>query len=138
MNRFAALTGRQYRLFDYFGADDAERVIVLMGSSALAAEECVEALRARGEKVGVVNVHLFRPFAAKFFVDTLPRTVKAIAVLDRTKEPGSAGEPLYMDVVTALAESGSFEKVSGTRSHSPRSTTQSAQRHTVCPKSVAR
>jgi pyruvate-ferredoxin/flavodoxin oxidoreductase len=110
MNRFAALTGRQYRLFDYFGAEDAERVIVLMGSSALAAEECVEALAARGEKVGIVNVHLFRPFAAKFFAGTLPPTVKAIAALDRTKEPGSAGEPLYMDVVTALAESDAFEK----------------------------
>ena len=113
MDRFAALTGRQYRLFDYYGDPDAERVIVLMGSSALAAEECVEALLARGEKVGVVNVHLFRPFSAQALVDALPRTVKAIAALDRTKEPGSAGEPLYMDVVTSLAErgSGSFEKM---------------------------
>jgi pyruvate-ferredoxin/flavodoxin oxidoreductase len=113
MNRFAALTGRQYRLFDYFGAPDAERVIVLIGSSALAAEECVEALGARGEKVGVVNVRLFRPFSAQAFVDALPRTVRAIAALDRTKEPGSTGEPLYMDVVTALAERGaiSFEKM---------------------------
>ena len=110
MNRFAALTGRQYRLFDYFGAPNAERVIVLIGSSALAAEECVEALRARGEKVGIVNVHLFHPFSARAFVDALPRSVKAIAALDRTKEPGSAGEPLYMDVVTALAEAGSFER----------------------------
>ncbi|HEX5226228.1 MAG TPA: pyruvate:ferredoxin (flavodoxin) oxidoreductase [Bryobacteraceae bacterium] len=110
MNRFAALTGRQYKLFDYFGAPDAERIIVLMGSSALAAEECVEALTARGEKVGVVNVHLFRPFSARAFVDALPRTVKAIAALDRTKEPGSAGEPLYMDVVAALAETVSFER----------------------------
>jgi pyruvate-ferredoxin/flavodoxin oxidoreductase len=104
MNRFAALTGRQYRLFDYFGAEDAERVIVLMGSSALAAQECVEALLARGEKVGVVNVHLFRPFAARSFVNALPRSAKTIAVLDRTKEPGSAGEPLYMDVISALVE----------------------------------
>ena len=113
MNRFAALTGRQYRLFDYFGAGDAERVIVLMGSSALAAEECVEALMARGEKVGIINVHLFRPFSVGAFVDALPRTVKSIAALDRTKEPGSAGEPLYMDVVSALAEEGSetFEKI---------------------------
>ncbi len=108
MDRFAALTGRQYHLFDYFGAPDAERVVVLMGSSALAAEECVEALVARGEKVGLVNVHLFRPFSPKLFVDTLPRTVRAIAVLDRTKEPGSAGEPLYQDVVTALHESDGF------------------------------
>ena len=110
MNRFAALTGRQYRLFDYFGAEDAERVIVLMGSSALAAEECVEKLMARGEKVGLVNVHLFRPFAAKYFVNALPPTVQAIAALDRTKEAGSAGEPLYMDVVAALAESAAFER----------------------------
>ncbi len=111
MDRFAALTGRQYRLFDYFGAPDAERVVVLMGSSALAAEECVERLRARGEKVGLLNVHLFRPFSAKAFVDALPRTVRAIAVLDRTKEPGSAGEPLYQDVVTALHEAGGFRSV---------------------------
>ena len=104
MNRFGALTGRQYRLFDYFGARDAERVLVLMGSGAAAAEECAEALLARGEKVGVVNVHLFRPFSAKAFVSALPTTVRAIAVLDRTKEPGSAGEPLYQDVVTAMQE----------------------------------
>jgi len=108
MDRFAALTGRQYRLFDYFGDPDAERAVVLMGSSALAAEECVEALRARGEKVGLINVHLFRPFSAKAFVDALPRAVRAIAVLDRTKEPGSAGEPLYQDIVTALHESDGF------------------------------
>jgi pyruvate-ferredoxin/flavodoxin oxidoreductase len=111
MNRFAALTGRQYRLFDYFGAPDAERVIVLMGSSALAAEECVQALLASGEKVGLINVHLFRPFSARAFVDALPKTLKSIAVLDRTKEPGAAGEPLYLDVVTALAECGSFYRV---------------------------
>ncbi len=111
MNRFAALTGRQYRLFDYFGAPDAERVIVLMGSSALAAEECVETLLAHGDKVGLINVHLFRPFSSRAFVDALPATAKSIAVLDRTKEPGSAGEPLYLDVVTALAESSSFELV---------------------------
>ncbi len=110
MNRFATLTGRQYRLFDYFGAPDAERVIVLIGSSALAAEECVEALMARGEKVGIVNVHLFRPFSVEAFVSALPPTVKAIAALDRTKEPGSAGEPLYLDVVAALAETQAFEK----------------------------
>jgi pyruvate-ferredoxin/flavodoxin oxidoreductase len=108
MDRFAALTGRQYHLFEYFGAPDAERVVVLMGSSALAAEECVEALVARGEKVGLINVHLFRPFAPKAFVDALPRTVRAIAVLDRTKEPGSTGEPLYQDVITALHETDGF------------------------------
>jgi pyruvate-ferredoxin/flavodoxin oxidoreductase len=108
MDRFAALVGRQYRLFDYFGAPDAERVVVLMGSGVLAAEECAEALMARGERVGVVNVHLFRPFSARAFVDALPKTVRAIAVLDRTKEPGSVGEPLYQDVVVALQEAGTF------------------------------
>jgi pyruvate-ferredoxin/flavodoxin oxidoreductase len=104
MDRFAALTGRQYRLFDYFGAPDAERVAVLMGSATLAAEECVEVLRARGEKVGFINVHLYRPFSAEAFAAALPSTVRSIAVLDRTKEPGSPGEPLYLDVVTALNE----------------------------------
>jgi pyruvate-ferredoxin/flavodoxin oxidoreductase len=108
MDRFAALTGRQYHLFDYHGDPEAERVVVLMGSSSLAAEECVEALTARGEKVGLVNVHLFHPFSAKAFVDALPRTVRAIAVLDRTKEPGSAGEPLYQDAITALHEADGF------------------------------
>ncbi|HTS46746.1 MAG TPA: pyruvate:ferredoxin (flavodoxin) oxidoreductase [Bryobacteraceae bacterium] len=108
MDRFASLTGRQYRLFDYYGAPDADRVVVLMGSSALAAEECVDALRARGEHVGLINVHLFRPFSAQDLVNALPSTVQAIAVLDRTKEPGSAGEPLYQDVVTALQEAGQF------------------------------
>jgi pyruvate-ferredoxin/flavodoxin oxidoreductase len=110
MDAFAALTGRRYRLFDYFGSPDAERVVVVMGSGVLAAEECVEALRARGEKVGLVNVHLFRPFSAASFVAALPPTVRSIAVLDRTKEPGSAGEPLYQDVVTALNEAGNFER----------------------------
>ncbi len=111
MDRFAALTGRQYKLFDYFGAPEAERVVVLMGSSGLAAEECVEALMARGERVGVINVHLFRPFSAQAFVDALPQSVRAIGVLDRTKEPGSAGEPLYLDVITALHEAGRWERM---------------------------
>ncbi len=110
MDRFAALTGRQYHLFDYYGAPDAERVVVLMGSGALAAEECVDALTARGEKVGLVNVHLYRPFSAAAFVNALPSTVKAIAVLDRTKEPGSAGEPLYLDVLTAIEEAGALPR----------------------------
>jgi pyruvate-ferredoxin/flavodoxin oxidoreductase len=104
MDRFAALTGRQYHLFDYVGAADAERVIVLMGSGAETAEQTVNYLAARGEKVGVVKVHLFRPFSVEHFIGALPPTVKAIAVLDRTKEPGSAGEPLYQDIVTALSE----------------------------------
>ncbi|WP_298982283.1 pyruvate:ferredoxin (flavodoxin) oxidoreductase [Caldilinea sp.] len=104
MDKFARLVGRQYHLFDYVGAPDAERVIVLMGSGAEAAHETVEWLTERGEKVGVVKVRLFRPFSAEHFVKALPPTVKAIAVLDRTKEPGAAGEPLYQDVLTALAE----------------------------------
>ena len=89
--------------------------MVLMGSGALAAEECVDALLARGEKVGLVNVHLFRPFFAAAFVEALPSTVKAIAVLDRTKEPGSAGEPLYQDVLTALNEAGRTATATGGR-----------------------
>ncbi len=104
MDRFAKQVGRSYHLFDYVGSKDAERVIVMMGSGAEAAEEAVEFLAAKGEKVGVLKVRLFRPFAAAQLVAALPPTVEAIAVLDRTKEPGSAGEPLYLDVVTALAE----------------------------------
>jgi pyruvate-ferredoxin/flavodoxin oxidoreductase len=104
MDRFAELTGRRYRLFDYIGAEDAERVIVLMGSGCGAAEEAVEALQQRGERVGVVKVRLYRPFDATALVEALPPTTKSIAVLDRTKEPGATGEPLYQDVLTALAE----------------------------------
>ncbi len=104
MNYFAALTGRQYKLFDYSGAPDAERVVVLMGSGAEAASECVEHLSARGEKVGALRVRLFRPFSIAAFLAALPRSVRAVAVLDRTKEPGAAGEPLYQDVVTAWNE----------------------------------
>ncbi len=105
-DELAARTGRRYGLVDYFGAPDAERVIVLMGSAAGAATEAVEALTARGEKVGVLTVRLYRPFPATALVDALPATVTSIAVLDRTKEPGSVGEPLYLDVVAALAEAG--------------------------------
>jgi len=105
MDRFAALTGRQYHLFDYAGAPDAERIIVVMGSASETTEETANFLAAQGEKVGVIKVHLFRPFSVAHFLQALPPTVRAIAVLDRTKEPGSAGEPLYQDVVTALAES---------------------------------
>jgi pyruvate-ferredoxin/flavodoxin oxidoreductase len=104
MDKFAALTGRQYHLFDYTGAPDAERVIVIMGSGAETAAETAKYLIDRGEKVGVVAVHLYRPFSVAAFMDTLPATVKQIAVLDRTKEPGAAGEPLYLDVVTAINE----------------------------------
>ncbi len=105
MDRFAQRTGRTYRLFDYVGAPDAERVIVMMGSGAGAVEETVEYLLQQGEKVGLLKVRLFRPFALEAFVSALPKTVRSIAVLDRTKEPGSLGEPLYMDVVTGLSES---------------------------------
>ncbi len=104
--RFAELTGRRYGLFDYHGSPDADRVVVLMGSGAGAAREAVDALVARGEKVGMVTVHLYRPFSVDHFLDALPATVAGIAVLDRTKEPGAVGEPLYQDVVTALAEGG--------------------------------
>ena len=104
MDRFAALTGRTYHLFDYVGAPDAERVVVLMGSACGAVEETVDALNARGEKVGAVKVRLFRPFSAAALAAGLPATVRAVAVLDRSKDPGAVGEPLYEDVVTALAE----------------------------------
>jgi pyruvate-ferredoxin/flavodoxin oxidoreductase len=104
MDRFAALTGRAYHLFDYYGAADAERVIVIMGSGAEAAEETVDALNQQGEKLGVLKVRLYRPFDASAFLAALPATVKSIAILDRCKEPGANGEPLYMDVVTSLAE----------------------------------
>ncbi len=102
MNRFAAVTGRQYRLFEYVGHPEAERVIVLMGSGAETTHETVEWLLASGERVGVVKVRLFRPFSAADFLAALPPTVRAIAVLDRTKEPGALGEPLYLDVLVSL------------------------------------
>ncbi|MGA3069846.1 MAG: pyruvate:ferredoxin (flavodoxin) oxidoreductase, partial [Terracidiphilus sp.] len=104
MDRFAALTGRSYHLFDYYGAPDAERVIALMGSGAEAAEEAVDALNRQGQKLGLLKVRLFRPFDAAAFLAALPATVKSIAVLDRCKEPGGAGEPLYQEIVTVLAE----------------------------------
>lgn len=104
MDQFAQLTGRHYHLFDYHGVPDAERVIVLMGSGCEAVHETVDYLNAQGEKVGVVKVRLYRPFDIKRFVEVLPDSVRAIAVLDRTKEPGSTGEPLYLDVVNAIHE----------------------------------
>src|SRR6266545_1914052 len=104
MNRFAELTGRSYGLFDYFGHPEAESVIVVMGSGAEVAHETVDYLVARGERVGLVKVRLYRPFDVERFAAALPASVRAIAVLDRTKEPGAVGEPLYQDVVTALAE----------------------------------
>jgi pyruvate-ferredoxin/flavodoxin oxidoreductase len=104
MNRFAAVTGRHYHLFDYVGAPDAERVIVIMGSGAEAAEEALDALNNKGEKLGLLKVRLYRPLDANAFLAALPATVKSIAVLDRCKEPGAAGEPLYQDLVTILSE----------------------------------
>lgn len=104
MDRLASLLGRQYHLFDYVGAPDADRVIVMMGSGVGAAEEAVEHLVARGEKVGMVKVRLYRPFDADAFLKALPATTRRIAVLDRTKEPGALAEPLHQDVVTALVE----------------------------------
>ncbi|HPN88107.1 MAG TPA: pyruvate:ferredoxin (flavodoxin) oxidoreductase [Candidatus Omnitrophota bacterium] len=106
MDQFAKLTGRQYHLFDYFGAPDADKVIVIMGSGGETCLETVDALIKKGEKVGVLKVRLYRPFSAKDFIDALPKTVKKISVLDRTKEPGALGEPLYLDVVNAFNEVG--------------------------------
>jgi pyruvate-ferredoxin/flavodoxin oxidoreductase len=104
MDKLAKLTGRKYSLVEYTGAADAETVIVVMGSGALTAKETVELLAGKGQKVGVLNVHLYRPFPAKEFLNALPKSVKNIAVLDRCKEPGSAGEPLFQDVLTAVSE----------------------------------
>jgi pyruvate-ferredoxin/flavodoxin oxidoreductase len=115
MAKFASLVGREYHLFDYVGAPDAERVIVMMGSAAEVAHETVEYLVERGEKVGLVKVRLFRPFSIEHFAEALPESVKLVAALDRTKEPGSAGEPLYQDCVTAIVETGRNLKVVGGR-----------------------
>ena len=104
MDKFGKLTGRKYKLVDYVGAKDAERVIIIMGSAADTVQETVLALAKKGEKVGVVKIHLYRPFPLDAFIKALPKTVKSIAVLDRTKEPGSLGEPLYLDVRTAIGE----------------------------------
>ncbi len=106
MDHFAKLTGRSYRLFEYHGAPDAERVIVLMASGCEPAHETVDYLNQRGDKVGVLKVRLYRPFDMKRFDEALPATAKAVGVLDRTKEPGSSGEPLYLDCVNALCEQG--------------------------------
>ncbi len=111
MDKFARIVGRQYHLFDYEGASDAERVIVIMGSGAETVADTALFLNERGEKVGVVKVRLYRPFSVESFLNALPATVKSIAVLDRTKEAGAIGEPLYMDVVTALAEGGKADQI---------------------------
>lgn len=101
MAAVSKLTGRKYELYQYYGAKDADRVIVLMGSGAEAVQETIDYLAAKGEKVGVIKVRLFRPFAVKDFVSAIPASCKKLAVLDRTKEPGSLGEPLYLDVRSA-------------------------------------
>jgi pyruvate-ferredoxin/flavodoxin oxidoreductase len=118
MEKFAQATGRRYKLFDYLGAPDAERIVILMGSGAETALETVEHLNAKGEKVGLINIHLYRPFSAKHFLAALPKTVHSIAVLDRTKEPGADGEPLYKDIVTTLTEAFSEGKLP--MSHMPK------------------
>ncbi|MFY9743879.1 MAG: pyruvate:ferredoxin (flavodoxin) oxidoreductase, partial [Candidatus Sulfotelmatobacter sp.] len=104
MAKFEKVVGRSYHLFDYVGAPDAERVIVMMGSGAEVAHETVEALNAQGEKLGLLKVRLYRPFSVKHFMEALPESIRKIAVLDRAKEPGAIGEPLYLDVVNALHE----------------------------------
>src|SRR4051794_39879667 len=119
MAAFAGIAGRPYRLFDYEGATDAERVVVLMGSGAETSRETADRLRsAQGgqQKVGVLQVRLYRPFAADRFLAALPETVRTVGVLERAKEPGAAGEPLYLDVVTTLAQALGY----GGRSSMPR------------------
>jgi pyruvate-ferredoxin/flavodoxin oxidoreductase len=115
MDKFAEVVGRQYHLFDYVGAPDAEKVIVIMGSGAEVAHDTAVFLRAAGEKVGVLKVRLYRPFSVKHFLSALPDTVKIIAAMDRTKEPGSVGEPLYQDCVSAVFEGGREVRVVGGR-----------------------
>lgn len=123
MDKFFELTGRRYQLFDYYGADNADRVIVVMGSASEAISETVDYLLEKGESVGVLKVRLYRPFSMKHFLKAIPKTVKSISVLDRTKEPGSTGEPLYLDVVSTISESfqngslhlGHFPKIVGGR-----------------------
>ena len=102
LNKLAVITGRKHGLFDYYGAPDADRVVIAMGSSTEAIREGIDYLTAKGEKIGLISVHLYRPFSAKHFLSVLPKTAKRICVLDRTKEPGAGGEPLYLDVKDVL------------------------------------
>jgi pyruvate-ferredoxin/flavodoxin oxidoreductase len=116
MDKFAQVTGRQYRLFDYAGHPEAERVVIVMGSGGETAQATANFLAEKGEKVGVLRVRLYRPFSVEYFINALPKSVKSIVVLDRTKEPGALGEPLYQDVVNALVEGGKTDvKVIGGR-----------------------
>jgi pyruvate-ferredoxin/flavodoxin oxidoreductase len=112
MDKFAGIVGRQYHLFDYYGAPDADRVIVIMGSGAEVAQEAIDYLNAQGQKLGMIKVRLYRPFSIEHFLAAIPATVKSMAVLDRTKEPGGIGESLYQDVITALTESLMTGKIS--------------------------
>ena len=123
LGRIKEITGREYHCFNYYGAPDADRVVVAMGSVSGCAEEVVDTLNAAGEKVGFVQVHLYRPFDVRRFVAALPPTVRAVAVLDRTKEPGSAGEPLYQDVCTGLRGRGDITVVGGRYGLSSKDTT---------------
>ncbi len=125
MGRISGLTGREYHIFNYYGAPDAERVIIAMGSVSGCIKEVVDILNARGEKVGFVQVHLYRPFDVRRFIDAIPESCKAIAVLDRTKEMGSAGEPLYQDVCTALRGRSDLVVVGGRYGLSSKDTTPS-------------
>ena len=115
MAEISELTGREYKLFNYYGAPDAERVVVLMGSAAETAKEAIDYLTAKGEKVGLLNVHLYRPFAADKFLAAIPETCRKLAVLDRTKEPGAMGEPLYQDICSVYKELGSDMVIVGGR-----------------------
>ena len=115
MNQISQLTGRSYHLFDYYGASDADRVVVAIGSVTDICKDVCDALNAHGEKVGVLTVHLYRPFSVKHFIEQLPDTVKKMAVLDRTREPGAIGEPLFLDVQSALAASDKDIRVCGGR-----------------------
>lgn len=111
MNEINKITGRNYKLFNYYGDADAEYVIVAMGSVKGAIQESVEALNKQGKKVGFLQVHLYRPFSIHHFIDAMPKTVKVVSVLDRTKEPGALGEPLYLDVCSAMMENGTSAKI---------------------------
>ncbi|QAT49961.1 pyruvate:ferredoxin (flavodoxin) oxidoreductase [Caproiciproducens sp. NJN-50] len=115
MKEIGKITGRTHHLFDYYGAPDAEQVIILMGSAAETAKETVDYLAAKGEKAGLLNVHLYRPFSAEHFLASLPATVKRLAILDRTKEPGARGEPLYQDICTLYQERGIPMEIVGGR-----------------------
>ena len=115
MAAVSKITGRDYKLFSYYGAEDAERVIIAMGSVTEAAREAIDYLLSKGEKVGMVSVHLYRPFSVKHFLDAMPKTVKRIAVLDRTKEPGAEGEPLYLDVKSAFYDAAERPLIVGGR-----------------------